>query len=381
MTPIAESVALPPGRRCACGFRLWPGLVVLTVGVLLASGCKPRDAIRHYRAPKAGATESPDRSRNATAREAGRMLAAVIPQGERAWFFKLTGPEAAVAPHADAFRRLLRSLEFVDGKPQWKLPAGWREVPGGEMRFATLEIGPPEQALRLTVTPLGRPDGELSEYVLSNVNLWRSQMSLPPITGDKLDAETERIEFPGGTATMVDLAGQLAVRGMGGSSPHGTLRPGGGPAAPASSDVQPAQDSAVSYQTPTGWKPGSLTVSRGGVTLRHEAAFDVTDGARRVEVTVDRLPGPLNLLQNINRWRGQVKLGPMEEKDLQQLGKITVGDQSADFVELVGPAQTILGAIWVRGGETWYVKLLGDPELAQREKDNFQGFVKSLKSR
>jgi hypothetical protein len=200
MTPLAESVELPPGSRFVRCFRLWPGLVVLTAGVLLAPGCKPRDAVRHYRVPKAGAAEAP-------------------------------------------------------------------------------------------------------------------------------------------------------------------------------------VESAVRYQTPTGWQPGPLTVSRGGITLRHEAAFDVTDGARRVEVTVDRLPGPLSLLQNINRWRGQVKLEPVADQDVQQLGKIPVGDESADFVELVGPAQTILGAIWARGDETWYVKLLGDPGLAQREKESFQAFVKSLRWR
>ena len=43
-----------------------------------------------------------------------------------------------------------------------------------------------------------------------------------------------------------------------------------------------------------------------------------------------------------------------------------------------GSDQTILGAILVRQGTAWFIKLQGDPELADRERAHFESFVQSL---
>ena len=57
-----------------------------------------------------------------------------------------------------------------------------------------------------------------------------------------------------------------------------------------------------------------------------------------------------------------------------------------DYAELVGPAgvakgKTILGVMAFSGGRVWFIKLMGDSELAAREKDRFEAFVKSIKLR
>ena len=131
------------------------------------------------------------------ARGRQRMLAAIVLQADKAWFFKAVGPDAQMAEQADAFRSLLRSVRFVDEKPQWTLPDGWRQKAESGMRFATLEFGPADQPLELTVIPLGIPPGEPSAYVLSNVNRWRQQLNLPPIAAAELDQQTEKIELDG----------------------------------------------------------------------------------------------------------------------------------------------------------------------------------------
>ncbi len=135
------------------------------------------------------------------------MLAAIVLRADRAWFFKAVGPDAQMAEQADAFRSLLRSVRFVDEKPQWTLPEGWRQKAGSGMRFATLQFGSAEPPLELTVIPLGVPPGEPSAYILSNVNRWRQQLQLPPIAAGELDKQTEKIELDGTTATAVDLRG------------------------------------------------------------------------------------------------------------------------------------------------------------------------------
>jgi len=194
----------------------------------LCCGCDRTEAIRHYRVPTEVAadksfpggpeTASPALSPSpptagppAAAPAAGqRMLAAIVLRPDRAWFFKAVGPDARMAEHADGFRSLLRSVRFVDEKPQWTLPEGWRQKAGSGMRFATLEFGSADQAIELTVIPLGVPPGEPSAYVLSNVNRWRQQLQLPPLAAEELDKQTEKIELDGTTATAVDLRGSAA---------------------------------------------------------------------------------------------------------------------------------------------------------------------------
>jgi hypothetical protein len=185
-------------------------LFALSVSVLFTVGCKPREPIRHYQVPRAAASERSSPSAKPAAPHAaaaGRMLAAVVPHKDQAWFFKVMGPKDALDAHAEAFRGLLRSLRFADGKPQWKTPGGWRQQPGTGMRFATLELGPAGQALELTVIPLAMPAGDEAGYVLANVNRWRTQLGLPSIAADKLSTAAEQIAFEGGTATAVDLTG------------------------------------------------------------------------------------------------------------------------------------------------------------------------------
>ena len=181
----------------------------------MSSGCGQTEAIRHYRVPKeAAAAKSVSGGREAAPTVASlaasvaveqRMLAAVVLRADKAWFFKAVGPDAPISGQADAFRSLLRSVRFVDEKPQWTLPEGWRQKAGSGMRFATLEFGPADKPLELTVIPLGVPTGEPTAYVLSNVNRWRQQMQLAPIAAGELDKQSEKIELDGATATAVDL--------------------------------------------------------------------------------------------------------------------------------------------------------------------------------
>lgn len=201
----------------------WSLIVVGLLSAWLCAGCDRTEAIGHYRVPKeiaaeksvsgspqtvtpAASTSTPT-SPAASAPGDKRMLAAIVLRADKAWFFKAVGPDAQLAAQADAFRSLVRSIRFVDEKPQWTLPEGWREKPGSGMRFATLEFGPADGPLELSVIPLGVPPGDPSAYVLSNVNRWRQQVQLPPIEAGELDKQSEKIELDGTIATAVDLRG------------------------------------------------------------------------------------------------------------------------------------------------------------------------------
>ena len=296
-----------------------------------------------------------------------RMLAVVVPLGEQAWFFKLTGPRDAVGTQAEAFQSLIKSLKFKDGKPQWTLPAGWREKPGNEMRYATLELDAAGKTLEVSVTSLTLMGMGEAEYVLANVNRWRGQMQLPPIRAEEVGSSSQTFKLAEGVATLVDLA-----RGPGAGTGHPPMSPPGAAGPPAGKPPAPTGTAAsgagaLQVKVPEGWKPGPLEVTRGGISLRHEAAFEVRDGDQRVEITVDKLTGGGDLQQNAARWCQQVGLPAISAEELnKQRVTVEIGSLKGESIELRGERETIVGAVVSAGAASWYVKLKGNNSLAER---------------
>jgi len=146
-----------------------------------------------------------------------RMLAAMIPAGERYWFFKITGPPEDLERHAEAFTDLIESIEFPDGQaspPTWDLPEEWEQEPGTGMRLATIKLDPEKSELEISVIPLGLMGNTPEAYELSNINRWRGQVGLPPITAEQVVEETTAIELDGTKAIVVDVTGKAAPAGM-----------------------------------------------------------------------------------------------------------------------------------------------------------------------
>jgi len=351
------------------------GAVLATIALL--AGCSQSEPIRHYQAPKLASVSSTPSNTQAhaplNANAAQRMLAAIIPHSGQAWYLKVTGTPEAIEEHAAAFRELLKSIRFEQGQPQWQLPDGWTQQPASGMRFATLLLGQGDKALELSVIPLPTSEGDQTENTLANVNRWRAQLGLPAITAEQLPDSTETFELEGTTATMVDLVSQP------GPASAATAMP------PATSDAGPPDVSATSsgggikFKAPDGWQPAPLVVSRGGITLRHDAAFAVSADGKQAEFTLDRLPPSVGLLQNVNRWRGQIGLEPITDDQLSAaLARLDIDGVAADMVELVGARETILGIMALQNGQAWYFKLKGDKDLVEREKENFRSFAESV---
>lgn len=344
--------------------------IVMVAGIL---GCSGREEIRHYEAPKiVSVTDNGDVDATAATE---RMLAAIVAHENKAWFFKVVGPQAAVGEQADNFRSLIQSLEFADGVPKWKLPNNWRETPGTGIRFATLEVKSGDTDLEISVTSLPKPPGDDSAYNLANINRWRGQLQLGPLPANALARESEQVDYKGGTAILVDIVG---TSGAGGG-------PGRPPFAGVNSDLPPdsrppTARSTLSFDKPDGWEEGELVVSRGGITLRHEAAFTATDGNRQVEITVDRFPPAGGTLANVNRWRRQVGLPPQDEAAYRDsAGQIELAGKKRDYVQLIGEEQTILGVIAEQDDAVWFIKLMGDNDLAKAQREPFEAFVESIR--
>ena len=116
-----------------------------------------------------------------------------------------------------------------------------------------------------------------------------------------------------------------------------------------------------------------------------KAVFTVTDQGQSVEITViDLVADAGEWLPNVNRWREQIELDETTAAELAAVTqKVSVADAVGDYVALVGRAdasrpQTILAAVVLHGGKSWFIKLLGDTDLAAREEERFKSFVRSL---
>lgn len=339
-------------------------------------GCSDDVQIRRYTVPKTASSPAASTEEPAGPAVPSRMLAAIVPNGGLGWFFKLTGPEETTKELHDPFVNFLKTVEFKsadDEKPTWKLPEDWKQKAGSELRYATIEIPTAAAPVELTVIPLPLGDASRDEYTLSNVNRWREQLQLAPITKEQLGEQTKTVELPNDhRAIYVDYVGLMKANTMG-RPPFAANAPPAQPAAPANS---PRPSSDLKYDLPAGWAP-----SAGNAFSK--AAFKVEDGGKSVEITVTSAGGDSRA--NINRWRGQIKLPPLESAELaKEIQPIKLGERTGEYVSLIGPAdanprEAILGVIVADGGTSWFIKLKGDVALAEREKKNFEAFVQSLR--
>ena len=297
-----------------------------------------------------------------------RMLAAIVPIGQDGWFFKLSGPSKLVAAQEAGFRNLLKSIKLKRGEPVWETPEGWTEESGEGMRQATFQVETDGPTLECTVIKLPDRGGNpaSTEYTLANINRWRSQLSLEPLSRAALtmeikdDSEIHSLSIAENmiNATWVNFEGRQKggprgsmaapfAGGAGGQSPHGGGTPpmassGGGRMLAAIVPVGKmgwffkvqGEDKLVAAQEENFlgllkslriegdkpvWRSPKYWHELAGSGMR-AATFEIGEGNSRLECSVIPLPAddPTTidyLLSNINRWRGQVGLDRLNEKE------------------------------------------------------------------
>ena len=144
--------------------------------------------------------------------------------------------------------------------------------------------------------------------------------------------------------------------------------------------VPPASDHSAKWVKPDGWTEQPLSEMRLG-------SFKVEGpDATSADVSVVAFPGDAGgLASNINRWRGQLELPPLEEQQLQQTTQqIEVQDAPVFLVDLQTAENStkpsrILGAVLGRSDRTWFVKMTGSPALLENQRQKFFDFVRSFR--
>src|SRR5438309_2198293 len=136
-------------------------IVILSAmaSLLSAFGCGQHEQITSYTVRKPELVDPTLVSKTAApaaAASENQTLGLIVTVGDMGWFFKLTGDVQAVQAQQGAFAEFTHSIRFSkapDSKPSWTLPSGWKELPGREMRFATIQIASEAGPLELSVIP------------------------------------------------------------------------------------------------------------------------------------------------------------------------------------------------------------------------------------
>lgn len=311
----------------------------------------------------------------------------------------------------------------VPKKVAYQLPSNWTKSENtSAMRLATYDVrGENGEEAEVAILPM--PSLNVADHEI--VNLWRSQLQLPPITKEEVETSSEPVQIGELQGRIFDLTAPESAPGemsgariitafvaapsgtwffkMTGQKDHlekevdgftsflgsvdlvamqkeiaasrATADPHAGvnmtAANPAPSRPPAASSNLPNWTVPESWSdkgPRSMIL----------ASFSSQGGA--VEITVSMLGGGAGgTLPNINRWRGQVGLPPASEADLTSIA-INIGVSGIDstYVSLPGASQQIDAVIVPKGNQTWFFKAMGAPAAVQQETDNFKSFVQSV---
>lgn len=287
----------------------------------------------------------------------------------------------------------------------WGALPGWKQE--NASKFLSAAYAVPELG-RLTVSKLGGDGGGLA----ANVNRWRGQVNMQPLPESEvrgqpmpvmgsdremllfnlnpddspdeaegifvavlpLDSETWYFKLTGPSAKLRENGGTLFMDFLSNVRIAGEQQ-----AAPP--DSPPTKGAPkIKFTTPEGWE-----TSQGSSMRVASFAINGEDGAA-ADVSVIPLPGDSgSVLDNVNRWRGQVQLPPLAGPDDPAIGSEMDGEAGKLFVthmvseEAVpdGKKTAISTAILKAEGITWFFKITGEATLVEANREKFENFART----
>lgn len=298
------------------------------------------------------------------------------------------------------------------------LPEGWTSTGASGMRAATFSIASAAGTnADLAVIPLPGTGGS----DLDLVNLWRSQLALPPIAESELASHTDTTMVSGqevklfsivgsGSADSNATANQILVAALrrdgftwffklGGPSEvvaaqRDSLKTFLGSVAFTASESSDASAQAAStapsaptsgpsaaWDVPEAWK--AVAAPR----MVHSKWTAASDSGATADVTVSVFPGEAGgLLPNLNRWRSQVGLQPAPDAELNPLvGNLEIPGGQGTLVDFQGQSPEsgdttrLVGAVVKKDGNSWYYKMLGNPAAVEAHRAAFIKFIQTAR--
>ena len=355
------------------GYVVYFGLLVV-----LIAGCDKKSEIKVYRISKAPLEESQPAQQNAM-------------------------PTNAASPARPAGMAAAASTSV-------STPPNWEPQPLSQMRQASFLVKGENGAVAdISLVSLGPAAGN----VLENVNRWLEQLGQPPITAEKLAEITQRLTTSIGEVTIVDLAGlpkdadpakdgRIVAAIVPGSASTLFFKMRGNAdlaeaqkpdfikwvaaicaaqtenksPSMAAMPVAPQDSSApqIKWKTPEGWTevpPSSMRYASFSVSGEDDA---------KIDISIVTFPGEGGSnADNVNRWRRQVGLAPLDDKEITtKIVPMNAGSANFSTVDMAGGDSRVIAAWTRRTGRSWFFKMSGPGPLIEREKPKFFDFLRSI---
>jgi hypothetical protein len=287
-------------------------------------------------------------------------------------------------------------------------PPNWEAQPLSQMRQASfLAKGDNGAVADISFVSLGSAAGN----VLENVNRWLGQLGQPPITEQKLGEIAQRLHTSLGDVTIVDLAGlpdnaDPARDGriiaamvttanvtlffkMRGNADLAEAQKGDfikwvaavcdaqtqtGPSEMAAAPPQTTSGPQIKWTTPEGWTEVPPS------SMRYASFSAPADDGGKIDISVVTFPGDGGSdADNINRWRGQMGLAPVDANAVtSQVAPLKTEDTTFSTTDIAGNKTRTIAAWTRRDGRVWFFKATGPTAAVEKEKPNFVKFIESV---
>ena len=392
--------------------RIRAALSIFALGGLVAvTGCEKKEDVRTYSAPKdGGSAAAPAGSSQATGKEVQWTVPAgwkeLPPQPMRTAGFGISAED----PSAIFTVIPLPKSPLVENVNRWEKQVG--SPPSGAeqvekmVRHADLPGG---HADIVDLTGPEPTDGKKRQRIIGAMiergpQIWFFKMTAPAEI-----AEAQKGNFEA-FMTSVRFAGPAPAGGHDHAHDHDhghdhAPKPGAAPAGPATPMTAPAASadpSAAPATTAPAASASPAAAASGGPEklAKYDApeawvkettprpmrlmTFKLSGPNKPDEVTVIKLSknSTGELLPNVNRWRTQVGLPPVESANEKDVPRVTIGGQEAMLFDFAGPEATptkrqIL-AVAKRGSDVWYFKLIGDAKVVESQAEAFKKYLASI---
>jgi len=321
--------------------------------------------------------------------------------------------KAPVIAVTDAERFGARTLQADPGLQEspltWRTPPGWEVLPRTSMRLANFGVGAGGECY---LTVLAGSGGG----TLGNVNRWREQMGLGPMTDGEVEA-LPKIQLLQSEAHLVELEG--GFRGMGSQVREGWALRGAifgsdrftvfvkftGPQEVVALEADAFDDFCSSISLRESPTSGASSQERSGHGASGGIGWDAPPewhveaggGMRLVTFRKGEVECYLTVLggdgggtaSNIQRWVGQLGLTPPSVAEVEAMPTVNVMGVQSPLLEATGeysgmgaadpvPDTTLFGIVCLLEDRAVFVKMLGPSAQVSAERDRFTAFVASM---
>jgi len=288
-------------------------------------------------------------------------------------------------------------------------PPNWESQPLSQMRQASFLVKGDNGAVAdISFVSLGAAAGN----VLENVNRWLGQLGQAPITEQKLGEIAQQLRTSLGDVAIVDLAGlpdnadpardgrivaamvttanSTLFFKMRGNADLTEAQKGDfikwvvsvcnaqtqtAPPQMAAAPPDSANAPQIKWKTPEGWTEVPPS------SMRYASFSAPAEGGTKIDISVVTFPGDGGSdADNINRWRGQIGLAPIDPSTVtSQVVPLKTADATFSTTDIAGDKTRTIAAWTRRDGHVWFFKATGPNAAVEKEKSNFVKFIESVR--